>query len=211
MNPPPSVLLTCAPPPMTWVPAGQVAVTSGTGSGGAFGIVADAETYWIGPLTAALLNFFFVRKPPPATAVPASAATSAITAMISVALGRRRRSFFIASPFPVAFDTPPALPRDRSAASTLATGRGDPYPRLRWICSGSCIPVTDCRALREGGSLGRGSRGLDDHDHLAGRPELRAGQEHAAHPAPLGLRPCQRTGIVVSETPGQHLLPMHPV
>jgi hypothetical protein len=65
----------------------------------------DGWTDWVlftyvSRVTAVLLNFFFVRKPPPATAVPASAATKATIATNIAALGRRRRTFFIRTPFP---------------------------------------------------------------------------------------------------------------
>jgi hypothetical protein len=77
--------------------------------------------------------------------------------------------------------------------------------------------MKDCERGRAGsGTQNRGKLRdslprLDDDDHVAGGIRLRAGQEHPADAAPLGLRPGDRASRIVIQPSGKHLLPTHPI
>src|SRR4051794_25673325 len=99
-------------------------------------------TYVIGPFTAAfclnLVNLLFGKKPPPATAVPASAAIRATIATMMAALGRRFRILFIELSLPIACVSPPTC--RRRLAPHLGPGR-----RVVWTLF---RPQTETQVLR---------------------------------------------------------------
>src|SRR3954454_16936977 len=118
------------PQPTTFVQVGQVAPRATYSPAVPLATLTVLVTYWTGPRTACFLNFLVVRKPPPATAVPVKAATSAMTAMIAAGLGRRRSTFFIGPPF-IRLVPPPAPPDERPPQAPADSIRDYPGPPLK--------------------------------------------------------------------------------